>query len=292
MRCSIVCGEYHRVIDECLASKMNPESILPSMIESTHPYFLVSTLILCCVYFLFVLMSPMASTMLISLTFVLCIVINYLVHATFFSSCLVITLKRVSSRRHCFSCHRLPSTYEIPIKTSPSVFERFNIDSIYRTFLAGTLCLLSIVAVVFSLWLALSIDTRLFDDEFLPRDIRILRSHMKSQVEDFDIGPMVLFTVPQPVDYEQSEINASIVSLLQQCRSEPRTNAFQMLWLEQENIKAITHTNASMDMRITPASRNDIVVSQGKDHSTIVASRFYCQLNSIQGNRSNRDLSE
>ena len=268
---------------------MDVESLLTSIIESSHPYFFVSTFTLCCVYFLFVLLTPMASTMLISLTFVLCLVINAAVHCTFFSSCLVITLRRISSRRHCFSCIRLPSTYEVPVKTRVTFVERWNIDSIYRTFTAGTLCLLSIVGVVFSLWLSLSIDTRLFDDEFLPRDLRTLRSHMKSQMEDFDIGPMIVFTLPRPVDYHSREVNDSIFALLEQCRSEPRTNAFRMLWLEKENITLITDTNGSMAMRITPYSRNDLVVTQGENRSTIVASRFYCQWNSIQGKRSNID---
>ncbi|CAF4435477.1 unnamed protein product, partial [Adineta steineri] len=92
MRFSIVCGEYHRIIKEQLiiitdvSSEIDIEKILSSIIETTHPYFMISTLIISIVYVIFSTLSPMLTTTLISLTLVLYILMNYLVHATYFSS--------------------------------------------------------------------------------------------------------------------------------------------------------------------------------------------------------------
>ena len=301
MRCSIVFGEYHRIIKEHLnnlpnsSSQIYVEQILSSIIESTHPYFIISTLIISIVYFLLATLTPMISTSLICLSLVLYLVVNYLVHITFFASCLVITLRRIASRRHCLSCHRLSADYFPQYNKSPNFIARwsnkfqslFNIDSIYKAFIAAVLCLLSIVGVLFSVWFALSIDTRLFDEEFLPRDAQSLRSYMKSQVEDFSIGPMIIFTIPQSIDYNDQSIRLSMSSLLEQCQNESRTGEFKLFWLDHENIKTITEEKLPLELRITPFSHNDLIVTDTNNLSTIVASRFYCQYNSLQGKSSN-----
>lgn len=298
MRSSIIFGEYHRIIEDYLknlpnvAAPIHVEQILSSIIECTHPYFLLSTFILSIVYFLLATFTPMASTAQICLTLVLYIIINYAVHATFFSSCLVITLRRLASHRHCLTCHRLPVDFSPISNTSSTCFRKFSekfrslfqIDSIYKKFIIALIDLLAIVGVFFSVWFALSIDTRLFDDAFIPPDAQSLRSYMKSQVEDFNIGPMVIFTIPQPVDYRHPTVRSAMSSLLDQCQSQPRINRFQLFWLEKENIDTITQETIPLEFRITPFSHNDLVIQQDKNHSTIVASRFYCQYRSLSGN--------
>jgi hypothetical protein len=297
MRFSIVCGEYHRIIKEHLITITNISSeidigkILPSIIESTHPYFMISTSIIILVYLVFSIASPMLSTMLICLTLALYICVNYVVHSTFFASCLVITLKRVSSRRHCLLCCRLSNDYYS--NTNSNRFQSLknklrslmNVDSIFKNIFAAILCLLSVVFVVYSVWFGLSIDTRLFDDKFLPRDAYSLRSHMKSQTDDFDIGPVIIFTVPEVVDYENKEIRSSINYLLEQCQNESRTNDFKLSWLDYETINTIVNGTDPLQFRITPFSQNDIIVSEGQNHSTIIATRFYCQYRSIKGKK-------
>ena len=297
MRFSIVCGEYHQIIQGYLSSASSAssdidlEKILPPLIASTHPYFMISTLIISTVYLLLAATSPMPSTTLMCSSLVLYLIVNYLVHLTFFSSCLVITLKRVSSRRHCLSCHTLSKDYGAKTHVQSNVFENlrkviqpfFNFDATYKKFVAALVCLLSIVCTIASIWFTLSIDTRLFEDKFLPRNDHVLRDHMQSQLVDFDIGPTIVFTLPERIDYNNHRIQSSMIKLLEQCRNESRTNQFRLLWLDYQSVTSLTHGTDSLEYRITPFSHNDIVLAQGANQSTIEATRFYCQLKSILG---------
>ncbi|CAF0960618.1 unnamed protein product [Adineta ricciae] len=300
LRISIVCGEYHRILKDHLltltdvSSEIDIEKILPSIIESTHPYFLISTLIITIVYSLLSIFSPMITTLLICLTLVLYIIVNYLVHATFFSSCLVITLKRVVARRHCLFCFRLSkdccedSEEEI---TTKWIFIKQKLsslsikDSVIKKFVAATLCLLFVLSMITSLWFFLSIDTRLFDDQFLPRDASSLRLHMKSQESDFNIGPVVMFTIPETINYENEQVRLAMRTLLEQCQSELRTNDFQLLWLDHENVTHLITGKDPISLRVTPFSQNDLVIVDRENTSAIMASRFYCQMTSIKGDR-------
>lgn len=304
MRFSIVCGEYHRVIKEYMntltdpSSNMDLQQILSPIIESTHPYFIISTLIMSIVYFLFSMCTPMLSTVQICSTLAIYLFINYLVHSTVFSSCVVITLKRVSSRLHCLGCFRLPEDYStrksrkltITKSLSSKVNSLFNVDSIWKKLFAAIICLLSVVFIVCSMWFALSIDTCLFDDKFLPRDAYALRSHMQSQTNDFEMGPVIMFTIPKAIDYENVKNQIAMRHLLEQCHNDPRTNNFSLLWLNYENITAITTGHENLVFRITPFSQHDLIVSEGKNSSTIEASRFYCQYKSIRGKRRTQEI--
>ncbi|CAF1623202.1 unnamed protein product [Rotaria magnacalcarata] len=299
MRCSIVCGEYHRIIIEHMdtspdeSPEIDIEKLLPSIITSTHPYFIVSTLIISFVYLLFSICSPMSLTMPICLTLALYIFINYIVHSTFFTSCLVITLKRVSSRRHCLCCCRLPKdNYTKANRKSKrlnvlrnQIYSLLNIDSMWKKPFASIFCLLLIVFIILSLWFGLSIDTSLFEDKYLPREFYSLRSHMQSQADDFEMGPVIMFTIPEAIDYNNAYTQEAMRNLLEQCVSETRTNTFKLLWLDNENIAEITTGKDNLNYRITPFSKNDLIVSEGQNFSTIQASRFYCQYNSIKGDR-------
>ncbi|CAF3412727.1 unnamed protein product [Rotaria sp. Silwood1] len=299
MRFSIVCGEYHRIIKEHLitvtdaSSEIDIEKILPSIIEATHPYFIVSTLIISFVYILFPICSPMSSTMRMCLTLALYIFVNYIVHSTFFSSCLVITIKRVSSLRHSLFCCRLSKDYYTKtnrkcnkLKSLKTKFySLFNIDSNWKKLFASILCLFLIVFIILSMWIALSIDTSLFEDKFLPHDAYSLRSHMQSQADDFDMGPVIMFTIPKAIDYENEQVQLAMRYLLDQCVNETRTNTFKLLWLDHENINNIITGQDKLEFRITPFSQNDLIVSEEHNHSTIIASRFYCQYKSVKGDR-------
>lgn len=298
IRVSIVCGEYHRIIKDHLktirdiSSDIELDKILPSILESTHPYFLASTFIISIVYLLLSFISPMMSTKLISLTLILYILINYFLHATFFSASLVITLKRVSSYRHFLCCYRLPLDYSSRSNEKSSRLKswknslRFlsNEDSIWKRFFAGIGCLSLILFAISSIWICLSIDTRLFDDQFLPNDATSLRKYMQSQTDDFDIGPVVMFTIPEAINYENEQVKSAMRSLLDQCQKEKRINSFQLFWLDHENIPSILQGKEDLQLRITPFSQNDLIVEQRLNDSIIKASRFYCQYRSIKGN--------
>jgi hypothetical protein len=297
MRISIVCGEYHRTIAEHLipltdsSSKIDIEKILPSIIESTHPYFLISTLIISLTYSLFSIYSPMLSTMLICLTLALYLLINYILHSTFFSSCLVITLKRVSSHRHCLFCVRLSNDYYIKSNKKlnklrllkQQIYSLLNIDSIWKKFFTAILCLSLIIFVISSIWFGLSIDTRLYEDKLLPRDAYSLRKYMQIQIDEFDVGPVIMFVIPKSINYENEQIKSAIYSLLNQCHNQTNTNTFTLLWSEHETVSDIINRTVPLSVRITPVARNDLIVQEGLNHSTIIASRFYCQYKSIQG---------
>jgi hypothetical protein len=304
MRSSIVCDEYHRIIKIALSKQDNSEFqerlliVITEILQVTHPYFLISTLTIISIYLLFAMISSVLSTPLICFTLVLFVLINSFLHATFFSSCLLISVRRVLSRRHCLFCQRLPMDY--PITSGPigrrvnemiARMKSFNsFDSVMKKFLAGTIFLLSIVGLIFSLWFSLSIDTRLFDDELLPTDAHSIRSHMKSQIEEFDIGPIIMLTIPKPVPYDDERVRLAMFKLLEQCRNETRTNSFKMFWLDQENLDDIKRVNQPMELRITPFSRNDLLVLSDKGASTIQASRFYCQYRSVIGKTRRRSI--
>ncbi|CAF5189378.1 unnamed protein product, partial [Rotaria magnacalcarata] len=147
---------------------------------------------------------------------------------------------------------------------------------------ASIFCLLLIVFIILSLWFGLSIDTSLFEDKYLPREFYSLRSHMQSQADDFEMGPVIMFTIPEAIDYNNAYTQEAMRNLLEQCVSETRTNTFKLLWLDNENIAEITTGKDNLNYRITPFSKNDLIVSEGQNFSTIQASRFYCQYNSIK----------
>lgn len=265
MRISIVCGETHRVLQTS-----SDEDAFTSIIESTNPFFLIATFSSSIIYFLLASLTPMISSNLICLTLILHIFVVYLIDSTFFSSCLFITLRRIESKR-------------VRRQSSKKIFSLFRFDSISRRFFSAIFCLLSIVGIFFSVSFALSIETRLFDDVFLPSDAQSLRSFMKSQLDDFNIGPMVMFTIPQPIDYNDSNVRQSMSSLLDQCRNENRINDFRLIWTEKENLDTILYEKTPLEFRISPFSNNDLVVKDENNRTTIIASRFYCQYQSLQG---------
>ena len=300
MRCSIVAGEYHRIIEEQLPSPSSPSStsssidverILPLIIQSSRPYFLSSTLIITVVYFILSIASPISCARLLCITLILHVLLNYFLHCTFFSSCLVLTLERLQSHRHCLSCLRLSNDDYLQLP-QPSRRQRFfsrlvqayeSTDSMIKKFAHGTLCLLSMILLFASLWLTLSIDTRLFDEKFLPRSADSLRSYMNSQITDYNIGPMIMLVVPDPVDYENELVRQGIHRFVQQCRNETMTNDFKLVWLEEENLHSILHEKGPLNTRMTPYSENDLIVSDGQNRSTIVASRVFCQFRGVKG---------
>jgi len=106
---------------------------------------------------------------------------------------------------------------------------------------------------------------------------------MKSQVDDYNIGPVIMFVIPQKINYENKKTQFLMRKLLQQCQNEITTNDFKLFWLDQENIQTILYSKDPINLRITPYSQNDLVISQGKNKSSIKASRFYCQYKSIKG---------
>jgi hypothetical protein len=158
-----------------------------------------------------------------------------------------------------------------------------NIDSIFKNLFTGFLCLLSLIFVIFSIWLIFSIDTRLYEDKFLPKNASSLKSYMKSNVENYDIGPMIMFVIPRPINYQNKTNQLAIHHLVEQCLNETRTNKFKLLWLEQENITQILTSKDPISLRITPYSQNDIIVSERKNKTIIKATRFYCQYRTTKG---------
>jgi hypothetical protein len=106
---------------------------------------------------------------------------------------------------------------------------------------------------------------------------------MQSQIDDFDLGPVIMFTIPEPINYQNEQVQLIMNNLINQCQKEISTNTFKLLWLDHENIEYITKGNDDLQVRITPFSQNDLIVEQGLNHSIIKASRFYCQYKSIQG---------
>ncbi|UJR08210.1 hypothetical protein I4U23_012483 [Adineta vaga] len=300
MRISIVCGEYHRIIKDYIpisstnvATKIDIDKILPSIIKSSRPYFLATTLILMIIYSILSFLSPMLCTRYLGLTLVLYIFIDYLTHCTFFSACLVITLKRIKSRRHCLLCHHLPNDYHIRDRRKSlkeTIFKKpkeflTNIDTIFKKIFTGFLCLLSIGFIIISIWSLFSIDTRLYEDKFLPKNASSLKSYMNTHLEQYDLGPVIMYVIPQPIDYENKKNQALIHRLVEQCLNESNTNKFKLVWLEQENIHTILTSKDPMSVRVTPYSQNDIIVSERNNKSMIKASRFYCQFSTSKGDR-------
>lgn len=293
MRSSILCGVYHRYIEEYLPSsapnsRIDSEEILHRILRSSFSSIFSSTWILIIVYLLLAWISPIPCIEILSMTLVLYIIINTFLHGTFFSSCLVLTLKRLESYRHCLTCLPLAEDFyqKIPSNQGEKRFAKiFSLDRIYRKFLAALLCLLSVVVLLFSLWSIPSIDTRLFDDRFLPRNATSLRSYMKSQVDDYTIGPMIMFVIPSQLNYQQKSIQRAMSHLLDRCSNETTTNQFKLFWLDYENLKTLIYGRDPIPIRITPYSENDLIIHQGPNRSSIVASRFYCQFQSVKGDR-------
>jgi len=298
MRTSIVCGEYHRFIQVHLPctstqpTKINIETIVRSIIRSTRSSFIPSTLIILGVYLFMALLSPMACTTYLGFILVIYMLINHLTHCFFFTSCLVITLKRILSNRHCLFCYHLPNDYYVRIqaKSTKKTFVRKR-NEVFKTmkpnvkaFLTGFVCLLSILFVIVNIWLVFCMDTRLFDDRLLPKNASSIRAYMKSQTDDYELGPVVMFVIPQPINYQSSQNQQFIRKIISQCKNESTTSDFHLLWLDHEDIKTITTSKDSIEFKITPYSQNDLVLTEGKnDRSIIKASRFYCQLKSITG---------
>jgi hypothetical protein len=108
---------------------------------------------------------------------------------------------------------------------------------------------------------------------------------MKSQVGDYDIGPIIMITIPEPINYENKTTQLLMTRLAEQCLNETATNDFKLFWLEQENIQNIITSKDPLSLRVTPYSQNDLIVTDGKNKSIIKASRFYCQYRSINGKR-------
>ncbi|CAF0971101.1 unnamed protein product [Adineta steineri] len=300
MRISIVCGEYHQIIKEYLpvssinvSTKIDIEKILPSIIKSTRPYFLSSTLIIMITYVIMSIISPMSCTRYLGLTIVLYIFIEYITHCTFFASCLVITLKRIKSRRHCLLCHQLPNDYYIKDRRkslsktlNKQVTTLTNVDPIFKKIFTGFLCLLSVIFIICSIWLISSIDTRLYEDKFLPKNASTLKSYMRAHFENYDIGPVIMFVIPKPMNYENKKNQLLIHNLVAQCLNETAmNNKFKLVWLEQEDLNDVLTSRNPLSVRLTPYSQNDLVISDKKNRSVIKASRFFCQYRSTKGDR-------
>ena len=134
-----------------------------------------------------------------------------------------------------------------------------------------------------SIYLVLSIDTRLFDERFLPKNATSLRAYMKSQFDDYDIGPVIMFVIPPSVNYQKKKNQLAMRRIVQQCLNEKTTSDFHLLWLDQEKIQTILTGKDPLEFRITPYSQNDIMVNEGKNRTTIQATRFYCQYRSYTG---------
>ena len=296
LRLSIVCGEYHRIIHKHLPkssstpTKIDITKVLPAILTSTRPYFLCSTIILAIVYLIISLLSPMSCMRSLGLTLVLYLCVNYFTHCTFFSSCLVVTLKRMESRRHCLSCRMLPTDYHLKDSRTSSIFQipRKYISKVnprLKKFTSGFLLFLSIILVILTLWLIFAIDTRLFEDRFLPKNATSLRTYMKSQADDYQIGPVIMFVIPQSINYQNKTNQIAIRRIVEQCLHEPTSSDFHLLWLDHENISTILTGKDPLKFRITPYSQNDLIVIENKNRSMIKASRFYCQYKSFTGKR-------
>ena len=233
----------------------------------------------------------MLSTKTICLALILYILVNYFIHATFFSSALVITLKRMSSFRHYLCCYRLPVDYYTKTNDKSSRLNSWKTplsfvsheDSIWKRFFAGIACLSLILFLISSIWICLSIDTRVFDEQMVPKGAYSLRKYMQSQLEDFDIGPVIMLTIPQAINYENEQVKLAMKFLLDQCQREKPVNAFRLFWLDHESIESILQGKEDLQLRITPFSQNDLIVQQRLNDSVIQASRFYYQYRSIKG---------
>lgn len=299
IRVSILSGEYHEIIVKHLvptrdtSMDIDIDKVLPSIIERTQPYFLSSSIILIVVYSILAFLTPIDSMKFFCLTLTLFIFMSYLVHLTFFSSCFVITLKRISSYRHCLFCYRLPTDYQSEIKLkfaqltklSNRISELTIKDSIWKKFLSATICLVFLLCLFASLWLTLSIDTRLYDHELLPNRNNSLYKYMQSQINDFAIGPMIMFVIPEAINYENEKISNAMHLLLNQCQNEKKINKFKLFWLDKENLTNIMYGHDELKYRLTPYSHNDLIVVEKNNQSIIKASRFYCQYNSVIGDR-------
>lgn len=235
----------------------------------------------------------MSATRSLALTLIFYLAVNYFTHCTFFSSCLVITLKRMQSRRHCLSCRMLSNDYY------PKDSKRSNKTKIWqmprkyfteinpkiKKILAGFFSLLSLILVIVSIIFIFSIDTRLFEEKFLPKNATSLRAYMKSQTDDYDIGPVIMFVIPQMVNYQNKKNQLAIRRILQQCLNEKTTSDFHLLWLDQEKISTILTGKDPINFRITPYSQNDIILGEEKNRTMIKATRFFCQYRSYTGKR-------
>lgn len=298
MRISIVCGEYHRVLEKYMpqsstniSTKIDIEKILSSIFKSSRPYLLSSTIIQMIVYIIISLISPMPCIKYLTITIVVYVFVNYLTNCTFFSSCLTITLKRVKSRRHCLWCYHLPSDYHTKDRKksiNQSFFQKGmqcieKIDPKLKKIVTGLICLLTVICVVLSIWSIILIDTRLFDDRFLPRNSSLLRSYMKSQNEDYDIGPVVMFVIPETLDYSDKKNQYYIHHIVEQCHNETTTNTFTLLWTEHESVDNLLTSKDPLHFRISPYSQNDIILGEENNKTVIKASRFYCQYKTIRG---------
>ena len=259
--------------------------------KSCRSYFLASTFISIGTYLTISMISPIPCIRLLCLTHVFFVLIDYVLFQTFFLSCLVINLKRLGANRHCLSCLQLSKDYYIEIPQQPSRTEVFkkkfnflsSIDQLFKLILLGFVCLMSLVITVFSIWSIFSIDTRLFDDRFLPRNATSLRSYMRSQTEDYSLGPVIMFTIPRTMKYTDSAVQNRMKNLIQQCINDSNTNDFRLLWLEKENLQTILHGNDPLNMRVSLYSKNDLILKSIKGKIQIRSSRFYCQYKTIQG---------
>lgn len=294
MRISIVCGEYHRILRKHLpkppSTKIDIHKILPPILTSTRPYFLSSSIILSLVYLIISLYSPMSCMRSLGFTLIIYLCVNYFTHCTFFSSCLVLNLKRMESRRHCLTCRLLPNDYHSVRSTRKSIFQKprkyiAKIHPQLKTFINSLLILLSLILVGITLWFTLAIDTRLFEDRFLPKNATSLRTYMKSQADDYAVGPVIMFVIPQMVNYQNKQNQLAVRRIVKQCMNESTSSAFHLLWLDHESIPTILTGKDPMKFRITPYSQNDLIVVEDKNRSMIHASRFYCQYKSFTGKR-------
>ncbi|CAF4300769.1 unnamed protein product, partial [Adineta steineri] len=140
--------------------------------------------------------------------------------------------------------------------------------------------------IICSIWLISSFDTRLYEDKFLPKNASSLKSYMRAHFENYDIGPVIMFVIPKPMNYENKKNQLLIHNLVAQCLNETAmNNKFKLVWLEQEDLHDVLTSRNPLSVRLTPYSQNDLVISDKKNRSAIKASRFFCQYRSTKGDR-------
>lgn len=295
LRTSIICGVYHiKIRKYCSSANENQfqvEKVFTKIFKSSHLHFINTIFVTIFTYTALGFLTPIPSISLMSFVFPIYMIIGYLIFVTFFASCLMLNLKRLKKNRHCFTCCKMPENqydeihqkkkysgfFKRYLKISPSKNPKlFEVLSIFVVI--GSLAIFAL-----SLYVIYRIDTKLYDDRFLPRNATSLRSYMKSQTEDYDIGPIIMFTLPHPVSYRDENFRNRIIDFSKTCLNDSNTNNFRLVWLEKENVDEILNSRKKPEQMLTPYSRNDLAFSFKRKNVNIKASRFYCQYRTIKG---------
>ncbi|CAF0972507.1 unnamed protein product [Didymodactylos carnosus] len=304
IRISIVCKEFHLTfcsltipLQKLPDDNNSPHSLtkrLKQTLKYSQPPFICTTIILCILYGLIFLISKISSIRIYSMAFCVYLFFNYFVHLTFFLSCLTITCRRINSNRHSLLCLKMSKIKPSTVSSSLSIIitTRFRpyFRSLYTKTFAYFICLLTIVLFFYSLVTVFKIDTRLVDSQFIPVQSHSLHSYMSSLEKDFDIGPVIMFTIPSALDYKNETIQR-IQMIIEQCRNGMSTNDFNLFWynwLDTNSQDQLTSSGGHNLSKISSLSTNNILLANDilLTNGTIQASRFYCQFKTIQGRRS------